>query len=923
VVRTYIWREGHQELVDDALGRARAGAPRPILVTGDPGTGKTSLLNEVAQAAERTGFRVVAISADAVDSGAPYAAFLPALAATSTGDDAPALHELARSLRHELDRGPHGDASNHRAVIHDLVRRLFSGWAFRGPVALVVDDLHTADPDTVACVLFLIRRLPQERVLIMATSRTESTDLDPVLAATLTRFEHEKLLTTVDLGSFDDSELAELVAATVGDRPDDALVAMLRDRTGGNPFFVVELLDALSSANALIHSDHVVRLEPGIQLTLPRTVTTAVLHRVFRLGPAARAVASAASALGHVDLDRLDLLASLAGVDGPTADEAFDTLVLGRILVGTDDGYRFAHPLVLDALYQDLGPAARRRLHAQIADAFLQDLAGGGAIEVVDVAGHVRRGAQGTDAAAALLVAEAGDAVISAAPAAAVGWYRDALRLLPKQDAAVPAVQVKLGRALNLTARYVEAAKLATAAAAQLPPGAERAEALALAATALSARGRLDDAALLLDDALADRSMQAARLLVSRATLFLWQERPDDARRCIDRARGVGLGGDLLLADAVEVHLAHAAGRHREAQALAERLQKEADSLPLEQRAPLLLLMSAAAADDGDPRDVLRYAEDLEATAAMPDWCKAFTSFAHYRLGNLVDAYRIAESTCTDADRPRSEPAAVLAAAVRASVLAEHGDAAGAAELVRLVDGSVEYAHLVDAAAALASMLNGDLDPALTRLSAACERERQRGRANRLSRLLALEAEVSWRAGDEDAARAANAELQMLPGDDDGVANALHRLMTRALVTGDADSAAEAIAHAGKFDLALDRARSVGQLGALRGDSALLLEAYEELDRLGAVMRQREVGHHLRRLGLRVPRRQRRAGQLTSVELEVANLVARGLTNRQVAEAAGLSLKTVEVYLSRIYAKTGYHTRVELAVALTSGAATS
>jgi DNA-binding NarL/FixJ family response regulator len=100
------------------------------------------------------------------------------------------------------------------------------------------------------------------------------------------------------------------------------------------------------------------------------------------------------------------------------------------------------------------------------------------------------------------------------------------------------------------------------------------------------------------------------------------------------------------------------------------------------------------------------------------------------------------------------------------------------------------------------------------------------------------------------------------------------------------------------------------------------VDAYEELDRLGAVMRQREVGHHLRRLGLRVPRRQRRAGQLTSVELEVANLVARGLTNRQVAEEAGLSLKTVEVYLSRIYAKTGYHTRVELAVALTSGAAT-
>jgi DNA-binding NarL/FixJ family response regulator len=146
----------------------------------------------------------------------------------------------------------------------------------------------------------------------------------------------------------------------------------------------------------------------------------------------------------------------------------------------------------------------------------------------------------------------------------------------------------------------------------------------------------------------------------------------------------------------------------------------------------------------------------------------------------------------------------------------------------------------------------------------------------------------------------------------------LRCLLSQALVESDSDAAEHARSIAIERGLAFDAACALARLGAIRGDAEVLAAAHEELGRIGAVVRQRGVTHELRKLGRRAPR-QRRSGTLTAVEAEIAELVAEGLSNRQIAERALLSPKTVEVYLSRIYAKLRCRSRVELAVFVNGG----
>jgi DNA-binding CsgD family transcriptional regulator len=161
--------------------------------------------------------------------------------------------------------------------------------------------------------------------------------------------------------------------------------------------------------------------------------------------------------------------------------------------------------------------------------------------------------------------------------------------------------------------------------------------------------------------------------------------------------------------------------------------------------------------------------------------------------------------------------------------------------------------------------------------------------------------------------------MEGLAPDESGIAPRLALLWARAVVARDVEAALTWERIASRHALPLDAAMAKSLFGALTDDPDVLIAAYEEYGRLGARVRQRENVHELRRLGRRAPR-QPRTGLLTPAEAEVARLVARGLTNRRVADAASLSPKTIEAYLSRIFTKTGCRSRVELAVFVNSGA---
>ena len=183
-------------------------------------------------------------------------------------------------------------------------------------------------------------------------------------------------LAVIRLGPLSGEELAGLVRQRLAGEPSPALAQMLEARSGGVPFFAVELLDVLDAAGALTSRDGVI--EPILaEPVLPRRASTAVLHRVFQLGADARAVATAASVLANVGLGDLMLLADLTGMDHLRTEAAFDVLVRAGVLVADEGVYHFAHAIVRDAVYEDLGPAARRRLHGQIARALTDGTARG------------------------------------------------------------------------------------------------------------------------------------------------------------------------------------------------------------------------------------------------------------------------------------------------------------------------------------------------------------------------------------------------------------------------------------------------------------------------------------------------------------------------------------------------------------------
>jgi DNA-binding CsgD family transcriptional regulator len=895
----------------ESLRRARVGSPQPLLICGEPGSGKTSLLRQLLDDARSSGFRIVLARADRADAGVPYAALRFALDVALKEEDSPNLTAVAASLGDALQLGPAGDAGSNRIDVLELLRRLLEGWAFKQPVVFAIDDLHAADADTAAAVFYLMRHVRNERVLVVATTRRDPPDLDEALADHLWRFQRDGVLDVIDLRPLGADELGELIALRTGTPATSAVVDVLQERTGGNPFFLVELLDALGSEGDAI--------DPAAAAAMPHRVATTVLHRVFQLGPDPRSVAATAAVLGRIPLERLPVLADLADLDIGRTETAFDRLVGGRILVEGEDGFRFSHDIVREALYDDLGPAQRHRLHARTAQLLAERRAAGDGTEISEVAWHVLEATGGRDTRAAELLVEAGDEYVNVAPRTAVMWYREALARLDPADPVAASVQIRLSRALTYSSQHVEAAAVAAAAARALPVGPERAHAAILEAHSLFGVGRLAEAGAVLDAIIAEPSMRTPRLLLQRAQLSLWQERLDDVRTLLAEATERGLGRDQAIADSLTMHLENAAGNYRVAAELASRLRQTVAGASPAAQANLLLTVATVGAVDGDPALAVDDAVTAD-TGAMALWYQACRALALYRLGRWDDALGTAEAARVDIEARGADTAAGVLGPVLAVIRAERGDLAGADAARQLTESAGMSAFLVlrDWSNALVHTVKGEYGAGLAILTSAARREEAQQRCNFLTLILGQIVETASEAGDADAARTANDRLQELPRDDAGVAANMLALMAHAVVGADGDAAALAREHAVRYGLRFDAARALARLGTIRDDAAVLVEAYNEFGALGAVHRQRQVAVELRRLGRRVPRR-RTTGGLSSVEAQIADLVATGLTNRQVAARAGLSPKTVEVYLSRIYAKTGCQSRVELALAVNSG----
>ena len=347
--------------LDAALGRARDGGPSALLIGGEAGIGKTRLITEFAAAAGGAGAQI--LTGGCLDLGAdglpfaPFAAMLRELVRDIGAAGVAALlpgqatREFARLLPEFGESAPEHDPGVARARLFEQMLTLLERLAEASPVVLIVEDAHWADRSTRDLIAFLIgSQQVLDRVLIIVSYRSDELHrthpLRPLLAE-LSRYPWVRRIELPRLGRVDADEL---VARLIGREPEPWLADEVYRRGEGNPLFVEELLCG----------------DGRLSTELPESLRDLLLAAVRRLPEETQELLGAASAggqrTGHA------LLAAVTGLANEDLVRGLRPAVAGNVLTADEHGYAFRHALIREAVYDDLLPGERTRLHSRFAD---------------------------------------------------------------------------------------------------------------------------------------------------------------------------------------------------------------------------------------------------------------------------------------------------------------------------------------------------------------------------------------------------------------------------------------------------------------------------------------------------------------------------------------------------------------------------
>ncbi len=366
------------------------------MVAGEAGVGKTRLVDEIATEAAGAG-AVVAWGRCSAGRGAP--AFWPWLqvigdlldrferdvvtdALQTTAGDLAALIPTVKEFVAELEPSPPADPESARFRLGHAIASTLRRLSRHQPVVVVLDDLHWADPASLDVLVVLADTLGDVPILVLGTFRDVEVSHGGPLADTLVELSRLPTTRRHDLSGLDITSLARLAVMAGSELDADALAAVHR-RTAGNPFFVIELLRHTPDAREHRPGDD--RLSPPI----PHGVKGVVRQRVHRLPAPTIRTLTFAAALGQA-FDLAVLAASL-DTDGATLLDHLEPALSAGVIVDNAAGrsrYRFAHGLVNETIYQDMGPAERARTHHRIAQALDVHHGDSSGAHVLEIATH-------------------------------------------------------------------------------------------------------------------------------------------------------------------------------------------------------------------------------------------------------------------------------------------------------------------------------------------------------------------------------------------------------------------------------------------------------------------------------------------------------------------------------------------------------
>ena len=905
---------GRDEELAAVLAAADA-APSAVLITGEGGIGKSRLLAEVVADLERRGWQILSGRADQLERQIPYAAFLRTVDPLRADPD-PEVAALAGELAATLDvlgGVSRADVAASFGQVCGQATRLLRALLEHRPTALAVDDLHSLDDDTLALLAIVLRRIVNGRIAFLGTSRAHRAS-SPGLDALVSRLEADGLLRLVPLAPLRSHHIAKLVEPLV----DAGAAEVVTARAEGNPFFALELAGSAAAG-------------ADVTTMTPMTRATTILQRFVPLDSGERSVLRAVAVLGRAGPADVALMASATGLDPDATAAAFDSLVRASLLQPAADGYGFTHDLVREAVYADIGPAEQRRLHRAVADQLLLARSAGQAVDVMSLARHLSEAADAGDVRAAEVLVEAGDRSRAVAPGSAATLYGRALDLIPPGDARRGSVLSRRCRAFVLGTQPAAAVEAGRLALEVLPAGTpERARTATSVIASLFELGRIDEALAAADAEVATGT--AGVVIESQRPMLLWfTDRLDEALAEWHRVRTLPTSTD---AERILVlgQLAFGAGTFAQTEltGIADELVAlggpggpggPGGRMPSTLRLFAVVMAGYMLAMGGEAKRALPLVEEAE--AMLED--AGGTPFR----GNILLA-RVMVDWMQGRWDEALDGAALGRAELEGAQLAIHLGALQAVEIdIRFHRGESVPESLIESAPgprnvadlkalAVAGLRHslGDLDG--SRREVAIARARSGWGTAYVTALLARLVDVELSAGNVEQAKVALAELEDVAPHfpDPWTATTLWRC--RALVTGDADAARSAVGAADGGTLVFEGARArlaVGQLDPVEVDA--VTAAYRTFQALGADKLRRQAAALLTDRGAKVPRqRSSRSGLLTNAEMAIARLVQQGMRNKEIAVFLHYSPRTVEVYLSRIYAKLAVSSRLELARAL-------
>jgi tetratricopeptide (TPR) repeat protein len=477
-----VGRQEELDLLSALLDAENHGSAHVLLLAAEAGAGKTRLLGEAAVMARRQGMLTLAGGAYEHEGRLPYGplhdALLDfillqpeALLNAQLGQLLPELTRIVPELRGRVT-GPipdwPGDPESLRLVLFTAVARALARIAEARPLLLLLDDLHWADEGTLQLLHFLFRQSSLGRVRILATYRQEEVGVDTILAGWLDELQDDDTLrlNRLDLAPLTKAEVRTLLEERLRGSCTEELARVLHERSGGNPFFAVQMLRMLQQEGRLEQT------AMGWQLADASTMET----DLGTLLPARvrRTVARRLRALSRAELDSLSIGAVLGREFAYAATEAlwegeqrelFGALEGGvnAHLVGeTEIGFVFRHPILREVVYEAIPRHRRTQLHRR-AGLYLQKLHGspdGGSKpqHAVQLAWHFLQADEPEQALRYVLLA-ADQALAAFAYAQAHAQYRTALELarrLKDRDAEHRILE-QLGESLTALGRYDEA----------------------------------------------------------------------------------------------------------------------------------------------------------------------------------------------------------------------------------------------------------------------------------------------------------------------------------------------------------------------------------------------------------------------------------------------------------------------------------